>query len=45
MSNVLMAFSSVLFMVSTGCAISLLPKKDTSLKVSHMFLGPYKQDK
>lgn len=45
MSNVLMAFSSVLLMVNTGNAISLLTKKDMSLKESCMVVGAYKQDK
>jgi len=40
-----MAFSSVLFMVNTDNAVSILPKKDTSLKASRMVVGPYKQDK
>lgn len=40
-----MAFSSVLFMVNMGNAISLPPKNDMSLKESPMVVGPYKQDK
>lgn len=44
MSNLLMTFSSVLFMVNMGNPVSLLPK-DMSLKESCLVVGPYKQDK